>query len=93
MVDLARLRDDFREVLGWCINCGEWTEAEAAEIGQGIKAAVDAQNLGELAFWAEWMGKYEEMVRTDIACRVQLEANALAKARHERGLHETDTDR
>lgn len=83
-VDMDRLRADYRLVRDWFVECGEWTDAEADEIGAGIKAAVDVPDLGELAFWAEWMARYAEMARAHLAELERLDQAARAWAQQQR---------
>jgi hypothetical protein len=61
--ELDALRADFRTAAAWCLDCGEWSDEDVAEIGQAIKAAIDAQDLGEVAFWCEFMARYAVMAR------------------------------
>lgn len=83
-VDMDRLRADYRLVRDWCVECGEWTDADADEIGAGIKAAVDAPDFGELAFWAEWMAMYAEIARAHFAELEWLDQAAMAWAQQRR---------
>ena len=48
MADLNRMRRAFLSAAAWC----GWSEADQAEIGAEIKAAVDAGNEEALAYWA-----------------------------------------
>lgn len=66
-VDLHALRADFRDVRLWFVEFEEWTEAEADEIGQAIKSAVETPDLGYLAFWADWMARFADMARALMA--------------------------
>lgn len=63
--ELDTLRMDFRTAAAWCMDCGEWSEEDVAEIGQAIKAAIDANDLGEVAFWCEFMARYAECARAN----------------------------
>jgi len=82
-VDLHALRADFRTVREWFVECGEWTEAEADEIGQAIKAAVELPDLGMLAFWAEWMTYWASLARAHTERMAYLNQAASAWAREQ----------
>lgn len=75
-IALARLRSNFRQVRDWFVDCGEWTEDEADEIGLHIRAVVDQPDLAELAFWAEWFERFAEMAQCHQAEMQRLDQEA-----------------
>ncbi len=75
-VDMDRLRADYRLVRDWCVECGEWTEDEADEIGLHIRAVADQPDLAELAFWAEWFERFAEMAQCHQAEMQRLDQEA-----------------
>lgn len=77
-MDLDKLRSDFVAVRAWMVKYEEWTSDEAAEIGAGIAAAVNAGDAGELAFWSEWMARFAEMARAHEDQMCMLDRNAAA---------------
>jgi len=72
------LRADFRTVAAWCLECGEWCDADVEEIGLAIKAAIDLPDHGEVAFWSAWMARYAESARASVAQLQALEREAEA---------------
>lgn len=82
-IDLDVLRADFRLVRAWFVEFDEWTEDQADEVAWGIKAAVEDDTSGELAFWAEWMARMAEAARAHRAGLLRL----AEEARRERELH------
>lgn len=83
MSDIGKLRQDFAAVRAWMVEVGEWTEAQAAEIGQAIKDAVAEADAGYLAFWAAWFDFFAEVVirvRAELAALYQRELDRLKGA-------------
>ncbi len=75
---LQTLRVDFRAVAVWFLACGEWSEADVAEIGQSIAEAAQRQDAGELVFWSEWMARHAVAVKAHGAQMAVLEHEAAA---------------
>lgn len=85
-VDMHALRSNYLAVTAWMVECGEWTDAEADEIGAAIKQAVDQAEAGWLAWWAEWLARWAALVAAESAYREALYQRALADARRRCGL-------
>ena len=64
---LRVLRADFATVRAWMVKYEEWTQADAGEVGAAIAQAVKANDVGELAFWSEWMARFAEMAHAHAA--------------------------
>ena len=73
---LQALRADFATVRAWMVEYEEWTPAQADEIGQGIRAAVEANDLGDLAFWRAWMANMSQIAASHRARMLELERQA-----------------
>lgn len=58
MTNIDVLRADYLIVRAWMVRFGEWSAAEASEIGAAIADVVQRQDAGEMAFWGEWMARY-----------------------------------
>jgi hypothetical protein len=86
MSAVVELRAGFRIVRAWMVDCGEWSPSEADEIGRAIKAAIDEQDAGYLAWWAEWMAFWAGIVEQDAAGREAIYQAALNQVRAERGV-------
>lgn len=86
MSDVAQLRRNYLAVSAWMVECGEWTPAEADEIGLAIKSALDQQDTGYLAWWAEWMARWADVVASFVAHEAAMYQRALAEARKAKGL-------
>lgn len=86
MIDVHKLRRDYMAVSAWMVDCGEWTAAEADEVGQAIKAAKDGNDSGYLAWWAEWMARWAEVVAAFAAYDAAIHQRALTEASKARGL-------
>jgi hypothetical protein len=65
--------------------CGEWTADEGDEIGQAIKLAIDPPDLGYLAWWAEWLSGWADVVKADAAGLDAMYQAALVRARADKG--------
>lgn len=73
---LQALRADFATVRAWMVEYEEWTPDQADEIGQGIRSAVEANDLGELAFWRAWMANMSQIAASHRARMLELERQA-----------------
>lgn len=85
MIDVETLRRDYMAVSVWLVDCGEWTGAESHEVGQAIKTALDQQDSGYLAFWADWLDRYASMARAYQAELDRLIRDAVAYVAQQRG--------
>lgn len=83
MIDVEKLRRDYMAVAGWLVDCGEWTGAESHEVGQAIKTALDQQESGYLAYWAEWMAYWAGLARAHAERMTYLNQAASAWAREQ----------
>jgi len=81
MTDIKQLRLDYTAVKAWMLDCGEWSPEQADEIGQAIKAALDGQEAGYLAWWAEWLSTWALVARLCVSAREAMYQNALAQLR------------
>lgn len=80
---LKQLRSDYVRVRAWMVNVGEWTEAEAADIGADIKTSIDARDVDMLVFWRDWFGYWADVVsstETAMAAMYQRELDKLRPA-------------
>lgn len=52
---VEKMRSDFDLVAKERIRRGEWTDADAKEIGAAIKAHVDSGDVDHIMLWASWL--------------------------------------
>lgn len=69
---LSKLRADFELVSRHSLESGEWTEADRAEFGEAIKAAVDRKDEAILILWARDMAirANDVLYRQMVVCSV-----------------------
>lgn len=84
---IAKMRADFARVSEVRKVRGDWTEADEAEIGAAIKAAVDKGDPDMVLSWAAWLADlahaiaaWDLIVRGSVA-RMRAQAQAEREAR------------
>lgn len=50
-----KMRTDFDLVAKERIARGEWTEADAQEIGAAIKVHIDSEDVVNISLWSSWL--------------------------------------
>lgn len=78
-IDLNRMRRCFLVAAVW----NGWTEADQAEFGAAIKAAVDAGDTEALAWWADFLEQASGLAYLTALCRAT-EARIKAAAEERR---------
>lgn len=78
-VDLNRMRRAFLSAAAWC----GWSEADQAEIGAEIRAAIEAGNEEALAYWSARLEQLAGWTHLAARCRAA-EARIRASAQQQR---------
>ena len=81
---IAKMRADWAVVAEHRVAAKEWTPEDEIEIGQAIKAAIDAKDRNAIACWSRWLADLSAWVTAwNLICR-QSEAAMKAAARENR---------
>ena len=51
---INRMRHDFGRILAFRLALGEWSAADADDVGLAIRAAIDTRDAALIASWAVW---------------------------------------
>lgn len=52
---VTKMRADWAVVAKDRRECGEWTEADEADIGEAVKSAVTSGNQEQIILWSRWL--------------------------------------
>ena len=52
---IAKMRADWPVVEEDRRACGDWTDADVAEMGEAVRKAVESKNPDQIALWARWL--------------------------------------
>ena len=81
---IAKMRADWTVVAAHRVAAKEWTTEDEIEIGQAIKAAIDAKDRNAIACWSRWLADLSAWVTAwNLICRGS-EAAMRAEARKHR---------
>lgn len=53
---IQKMRADWVMVAEERRACGEWSEADEAEIGEAVKRAIESGEADMISCWARWLG-------------------------------------
>ena len=63
---IEKMRVDWPIVAEDRRQCGQWTEADEAEVGEAVKAAIASKNQEMILCWARWLG---DLAATSVAMK------------------------
>lgn len=78
-IHLNRMRECFLVAATWC----DWSDADKAEIGAAIKAAIDSGDEALIAYWAAYLEEASGLAHLTALCRAA-EARIRAEKHAER---------
>ncbi|MFV5212803.1 hypothetical protein ACLIIZ_03630 [Azonexus caeni] len=82
---IQKMRHDWPLVAEDRRACGDWSETDEAEIGQTIKAVVEAGDADQIAMWARWLADLSAVVLGLRASGVARKMRDVARAQREGG--------
>jgi hypothetical protein len=67
---IDKMRADWSVVAAHLVAAKEWTKEDEIEIGQAIKAAIDAKDRNAIACWSRWLADLSAWVTAwNLICR------------------------
>jgi len=80
---IDKMRADWSVVAAHRVAAKEWTKEDEIEIGQAIKAAIDAKDRNAIACWSRWLADLSAWVTAwNLICRGSEAAMRAAAKEH-----------